>query len=89
MITKMIKNVMYVLYNIQSCSGHFRIVWLKTSICCSLHIGTYMVQVSSFCESFAQNSKFDKFHKTSIGNTYVQYRVTSLEDQHPVYQYYK
>ena len=34
-----------------------------------VYIGTYMVQVSSFqipCESFAQNSKFDKFQKTSI-----------------------
>ena len=82
------------MYNILSCSGHFKVVWLKTSICCSLHIGTYMVQVSSFqipCESFAQNSKFNLKKRVYVTQyifcsaLHIPSRVASLEDQHLVY----
>ena len=67
------------MYNILSCSGHFKDVWFKTSICCSLHISTYIVQVCGFqiaCESFAQKSKFDKFQKTSI--IFIQHNISSV-----------
>ena len=43
-------------------------------LCCSLHIGTYIVEVSSFqipCESFAQNSKFEKFKKQVYAAQYI------------------